>query len=72
MYYRLPYLMPMINGLDEGRLNHHVEVNSYYQQRARTTRRFVFGREFERVVEEMQQDKQLWKNDKRNVDNVTK
>lgn len=53
MYYRLPFLMPVINGLDEGALNHHFEVNSYYQQRARTVRRFVFGREFERVVEEM-------------------
>lgn len=71
MYYRLPFLMPVINGLDEGALNHHFEVDSYYQQRARTIRRFVFGREFERVVEEMQQEKQIWAPIKQKAGNTT-
>ena len=64
MHTRMPYLMPMVNSIKEEMINHRFEASSYYQQRARAVRRFSFGREFERVVEEMGQEKQLFAPDK--------
>ena len=57
MYFRLPYLVPKMIYIPGRMLNHHFEVNSYYRQRISAMRRFNFGRDFERVAEEIQQEK---------------
>ena len=60
----MPYLFPMVNSIKDEMINHRFEASSYYHQQARAVRRFSFGREFERVVEEMGQEKQLLPPDK--------
>lgn len=53
----MPYLIPCLTSMREDSIHHHFEVDSYFQYRARAVRRFSFGRELEKVAEEIQQEK---------------